>query len=171
MAWHTNMMTPLRVLINDLESGSYTYSDETLQKLLVTSAAQVIQEVKIEDSELYTLDYDTPSISPDPSSDSVFTNFIVMKAACLKNQWDFSAQAVSSGVRARCGPVSMEKDSSSASVLTALLNQGFCAAYQEMRKQHNFGNIKNIRSVLTPFSHSQYYPTYSSTHPRSNPAI
>lgn len=154
MAWYDNMLTPLRVLINDLDESSPKYTDETLQKLLVTAAAQVKQEIRL--TTTYNLDYSVPSISPDPSEDNIFTNFVVLKAACLTNQWDINAKAITQGVSARCGPVSMSVSDGGTSVYIALLEKGLCAAYKQLQLQHNIGNFTGTQSILTPFSHSDY---------------
>lgn len=154
MAWFDNMLTPLRVMINDLDSAAYTYSDDVLKKTLVTAASYVRQDTGI--GTQYILDYQTPEIAPSPELDDQYNTFVAVKAACLKLQWDVQARAVAAGVRARCGPVSMETDSGSASVLTALLNDSFCGAYEEMKRQYNFGSANNYRAILSPFSHTDY---------------
>ena len=154
MAWFDNMLVPLRVLINDLDEEAYTYTDDTLKKLLVTAASYVTQDIEL--SVTYTQDYSAVSISPDPSDDQIFTSFVVMKAACLSNQWTFNSQAISQGIRAKLGPVEMEKIGSGSNVLVSLLKDGFCAAYKEMKLQHNYGNVSSIRAVLSPFTHSKY---------------
>lgn len=160
MAWSDNLITPLRVLINDLDSNAYTYTDAILKKVLVTSAKYVKQDV-IGYSSTYQIDFTTPAISPDPSNDDVFCNFVVMRAACLANQWDVKAKALAAGVSAKLGPVSMTTDAQGSTVLLALLKDGFCAAYKEMLSQHNRGNLSEIgliKSIMTPFTHSEYQP-------------
>lgn len=160
MSWCSKMISPLRVLINDLDPANETYSDETLQRLLLTAADIVQQEVKI--TTTYTTNYDVLGISPDPSSDAVFINFVVMKAACLTNQWSFKEKAITAGITARCGPVSMQSSGAGSTILMALLDGGFCQAYAEMKRQHNFGNTGNIKAVLSPFSHDEYKHSYGS---------
>lgn len=161
MSWYENMIDPLRILINDYDSTSYKYSDETLQKLLVTSANFVSQEIKLVN--LYDISFDPLEISPDPSEDTLFINFVVMKAACLTNQWTFNSKLLSQGIKTKLGPVTMETDTAGASVMTALLKDGFCGAYSEMKKQHNYGNTKIVKSILTPFTNTDnYYGGYNS---------
>lgn len=154
MAWYDNMLPPLRVMINDLDASNYTYTDEVLKQTLIAAAAQVRQDTGI--GTQYTLDYQTSEISPTPELDIEYNTFVSIKAACLKLQWDVQARAVAAGVSARCGPVSMTTDSGSASVLTALLNDSFCGAYEEMKRQHNFGSAAEYRAILSPFSHTDY---------------
>ena len=148
------MLVPLRVMINDMDDSAYTYSDEILEKTLVAAAAQVLQEVSLNSS--YSVDYATPQITPDPSTDDAFTALVTVKAACLKLQWDVQAKAVASGVRARCGPVSIQTEGGSANVFEALLNDSYCGAYKEMARQYNFGNTAILKGILSPFSHSEY---------------
>lgn len=155
MAWYSNMLTPLRVLINDLDSTAYEYTDATLYKVLATAAMYVKREVNLEGYTEYTIEFSTPSISPDPSDDEIFTSFTIMKAACLLNQWVVMDKARTSGLTAKLGPVSMTANGGGSSIVTALLTDGYCAAYEEMKKQHNFGNVSGVKSILTPFSHSE----------------
>lgn len=155
MPWYSKMIMPLRVLINDFNETDYTYSDDTLKKLLVTSATYVVQEVRIENGAQYLMDFTESTISPEPV-DQAFINLTVMKAACLTNQWQFNARAVASGIRAVCGPVSMDVDSGGVTGLLSLIKEGYCKAYEEMKRQHNFGNAFFVKSVLSPFSHSDY---------------
>ena len=103
----------------------------------------------------YSFDYSTPAISPDPSSDSSYSTLVVMKAACLSNQWEFNKKAIIDGIKARCGPVDMTVNSS-ASVVTLLLTGGFCETYKELKKQHNLGNSAIFKGILSPFSHEDY---------------
>ena len=161
MAWCSRMMTPLRVLINDMNPTDRTYSDNDLKKLLVTAADIVQQEVKF--SKVYTTNYDVIGIVPEPTTDDQeFINFVVMKAACLTNQWKFNQKALAAGIRARCGPVSLDNTGAGSTVLIALMNEGFCAAYEEMKRQHNYGSSSNIKAVLTPFSHYEYTTSHHS---------
>lgn len=168
MAWHDSMLTPLRVLINDLDCSQYEYTDNTLQQVLVASAKYVKQEVNLSGHAEYTLSYSTPSISPDPSDDEVFTSFVVMKAACMLNQWIFQDKARTAGVTAKLGPISMTANGGGSSIVTALLTDGYCAAYEEMKRQYNFGNISGVKAILTPFSHHDIHlpPTSANTHNR-----
>jgi hypothetical protein len=74
----------------------------------------------------------------------------------MTNVWHFNSQAISQGLRARCGPVDMEVEATAPSVLALLINEGFCKAYEEMQMQYNFGNIGIFKGILTPFAHSEY---------------
>ena len=163
MAWHDNLTVPLRVLLNDLDDTSYKYSDLTLQKVLVTAARYVLQEVKISNASMYTIDFYVPNIDPSPDQDEVFSNFIVMKAACLvSGQWKAYEKIATQGLRARLGPIQMETDGGGAGqIIGALFNDGFCAAYQTMKNQHNIGNVANIKAISSVFSHTDLYPYYN----------
>jgi len=79
MAWQDITIPMLRVLINDM-GATPTYDDDTMTQLLLVSAMYVIQDVDFDIS--YSVDIVGQTISPDPSTDVIFTNFIVMKAAC-----------------------------------------------------------------------------------------
>lgn len=151
MAWDDNMLIPLRILLND--PSAETYTDKNLQQLLVTAAKVVQQEGVF--TTTYSFDYMTPSISPDPSSDEPFTTLVVMKSFCLTNQWTYNQKVIVDGIKAKCGPVSMEQRLGS-TTLTSLLNEGPCKTYEQMMKQHNMGRSNLFRGILTPFTHEDY---------------
>lgn len=137
-----------------MDESSYTYTDNILEMVLVTAAKYVKQEI-IGYSDSYTIDYDPATITPDPSNDDVYCNFVVMKAACLMNQQDFKNKINMSGVAVKLGPISMDTGSLGSNVLMALLNSGYCAAYAELKKQYNMGeaSVSVIKAILGPYSH------------------
>lgn len=153
MAWYDQMLTPLRVLLNDI-AGS-TYTDATLLKLLVTAGQFVNEEAVLDIS--YTIDFTTPAITPDPSTDDRYNALVVMKAFCLTNQWLYKQKVLAEGIKSKCGPVTMEQGGA-ATVITTLLTEGPCKTYQQMLKYNNTGNISLFRGILSPFSHDDYEP-------------
>lgn len=153
MSWTDVMIPTLRVLIFDLDCDSYTYSDRQLEKLLVTAARYVEQELSF--STNYTIGINPPSISPDPTLtatlDDVFTNFTVLKSACLADTWTYRTKAQLAGLRARAGSM-MELDvRGNLEGFNKLLDEGPCSTYKQLVKEYKFGNANNIKAVLSPF--------------------
>lgn len=154
MSWQDESINILRILINDFTSPE-TYSSGTLTNLLFASARYVVQEVNLTTD--YTVDYTNQSITPDPSGDYDFQNFMILKAACLTNTWSFNAKAIQEGITARLGPAQLNIKGTPEIVL-GLIREGPCATYQQLMDQFNFGNI-SVKGIFTPFTSNTFIPT------------
>lgn len=152
--WVEDATEILRILINDF-SNTPTYTDNTLEQLLVVAARYVVQEVKL--GTTYTITYSTGDISPDPSSDTDFVNFMVLKAACMINKWKFDDMAIIQGIRAKLGPAEMGVDAAPTSLIT-FLEEGPCKTYDQLKNEYNFGRIGAIRGIFSPFVSNKYWP-------------
>jgi len=163
MAWQSEMVTMLRVLINDMDSECY--DDVRLEQLLVLSAKYVQQEISF--STTYTINLASLSISPDPSvaPDDEFMNFTVLKSACLADWNTFRQKALLAGVKARCGPAELETIGH-LDGFKALVDKGPCAAYDALKLDYQFGNTNTIRAVLSPFVGNNFDPSSLSSVPR-----
>lgn len=150
MAWQDIIRTQLRIVINDFDLP-YDYSDNTLDSLILLAASQVIMEVRL--STRYTVDLYGQTISPDPSLDTSFINFVVLKAACLKGGWDFNTRLAIDGVKAKMGPLDINVNGAGSQALLALLNDGPCKTYKELVMQYNCGRVAAIKAIFGPFSH------------------
>lgn len=148
MSWKDIARVPLRVLLNDIDSEVYT--DEKLDQLMVVAAGQVLYDIKI--SNQYVVSYADFSVTPDPSSDTAFINFIILKAACLKQGWEFDIKMKTTGVKAVIGPAHINVSSPGVGALLGILNEGVCKTYEQMKKEYNAGRIGNIRAILSPFT-------------------
>jgi len=159
MAWHTEMVPILRVLINDYgdENTAQVYSQTRLEEILLVAAMYVQQENDF--GVTYTIKFIPASISPDPvdTGDTAFTNFTVMKAACLADQGTFRTKAIAAGISAKCGPVSLNTISH-LDGFKELLTVGPCAAYEAMKKDYMFGNGSICRAILSPFNSNNFDP-------------
>lgn len=159
MAWQDEMVVMLRVMINDL-GDSPTYSDSRLEQMLSLSAKYVQEEIYF--AVTYTIDVSDASISPDPTItanlDTSFTNFVVLKAACLADWGTFRQKALLSGLKARCGPAILETMEHMVG-FRELISQGPCAAYDALKQDYQFGNVENIRAVLSPFRGNNFDPS------------
>ncbi len=158
MAWTTDMVTMVRILINDTESPQ-TYTDVRLQSIIAVAARYVEQEISFDVD--YTINATAPSISPDPtlaaSLDDAFTNFVVLKAACLTDISTLRTKAVLAGLEARCGPAIL-KTLKNLDGFKELLDKGPCAAYDKLKNEYTFGERALVHFILSPFIGNNFDP-------------
>lgn len=157
MSWSTTMTTLLRVIINDMDSESYT--DARLQKLLINAAQLVYSE--IDTTITYAIDIVNETLSPDPTAadtkDDAFFNLIVLKAACLVDQGQYRTQILLSGLTAKLGPAMLETGRRS-DAFKDLINIGACKMYEIARNDFMFGNGNVCRAILSPFVGNDFDP-------------
>jgi len=160
MAWDTVLVNMLRIIIDDFDEGSPTYSDDRLQQILVVAAQYVNQEISFDTS--YTVNINSPNISPDPTSsssrDDAFANFVVLKAACIINQSALRAAAISSGVKAKCGPVEIQTAANSSAGYELLIREGPCKTYNTLKWEYEVGNANGIHAIFSPFVSNSFDP-------------
>ncbi len=157
MGWQDTTIIMLRILINDDDCANYEYSDNRLLTVLGLAAHYVNSEIDF--GTTYTVDVLTPSISPDPTSipDEDFLNFVVLKAACIIDRGNMRVAAMSAGVEARCGPAVM-RTLRRMDAFKTLIDNGFCAAYEQLRLEYKTGTGRSIRAVLSPFVNKSFDP-------------
>lgn len=160
--WKVELPVIVRTLINDL-GDTPTYTDERIHQLLVVAARYVEFDVSLEYT--YTVDVVTPEITPDPSinNDSIFISLVCLKAACLVDQSTLRTKAAMEGIRAALGPASLAVNGSMAGV-RMILENGPCAAYDELTSHWDVKEATAIRAVLSPFVGNKFDPT-SLTYP------
>jgi hypothetical protein len=149
----TNALTMLRVLINDVSSTTYT--DDRLKQMMAVSALYINQDIDFDIS--YTVDVATPDIIPDPSTDVVYTNFMVMKAACLADLSTYRTKALMEGIAAKCGPAALTVVGNLRG-FKELLTMGPCAAYESMKEDYILADGSICRAILTPFTGNNFDP-------------
>ncbi len=154
--WQDEMALMLRIIIGDM-SNSPTYTNLRLEQLLAVSAHFVIQELDFDNT--YTVSISPVSISPNPigTGETAFTNFVVLKAACLADQSTFRTKALVSGVRAKCGPAVLET-LKHIDGFKELLTVGPCAAYEKLKENWIFGNAELVKAILSPFVGNNFDP-------------
>jgi hypothetical protein len=169
MAWIDSAIAILRVIINDSNSAAYTYSDCRLTDILMVGAMYTKQDIQF--STTYTIDIINKTISPDPSADEIFTNFVVMRSACVCDFSTFRTQALMEGVTARCGPATLSVLNRN-KAFKDLLEVGPCASYQTMRQDYIYGGGLLCKAVMSPFIGNNFDPQtlnhYESFESRNN---
>lgn len=151
MSWQIELPIIVRTLINDLEP-SPTYTDDRLQQTLAVAAQYVSREMNFDHQ--YSVDLNGLNISPDPTTMSVrdeeFIGFLCLRAACFLDQSTFRTKAASEGIRTSLGPASIAVGGNLKGYQT-ILEFGPCAMYDKLKLEHEIGNIKYVRAVLSPF--------------------
>lgn len=158
MAWQDELIPMLRVLIDDLETTPDN-SNSKLEQILLIGARYVEQDADFDFS--YTITFSTRTISPDPTTkgDSVFENLMLLKAACILDQAELKKQARQHGLKIRCGPAQLDT-LQRINGFAEVLNSDFtpCKLYEVALKNHQFGNAKLVKAILSPFTSSNFDP-------------
>ena len=166
MSWQTELTTIVRVLINDL-TEPYEYSDNRIQQILAVAGRYVQFDINLTNK--YTIDVVNKNIDPDPTeiSDSIFTSFVCLKAACIIDQGTFRTKAAMEGIRTALGPASLSFGGS----LTgwqAIIDHGACGVYDELTSHWDVKEATAIAAVLSPFVNNRYDPRYLNVGPFRN---
>lgn len=145
MAWQSEMTIIVRYLVNDPSSTDYT--DLHIQQLILV-AAQLVQH-EIEFDKTYTVDVDSLSLSPDPTTgtkDNGFINLISLKSACMILKGDAKV-AASDAFKITDGPSTID-GSASYKAKQELAEK--CEKHYELEKTRYLINGNTGLAVMTP---------------------
>ena len=158
MSWQIELPIIIRTLINDLEI-SPTYTDDRLQQTIVVAAQYVNREINFDTD--YTIDLNNLNITPDPttmtSRDEDFIGFVSLRAACFLDQSTFRTKATAEGIRTSLGSANISVAGNLKGYQT-ILEVGPCGMYDKLKLEHEIGNIKYVRAVLSPFVGNKFSP-------------
>lgn len=156
MSWKNEIPIIVRTLINDL-SDNPTYSDERLLQVISVAAKYVQFDVVLEHA--YEVNVVKPNITPDPTidNDSIFISLVSLKSACLIDQSVLRTKAAMEGIRAALGPAQLSVAGSLAGI-KLILEEGPCAAYDELTSHWDVKEASAIRAVLSPFVGNKFDP-------------
>ena len=156
MSWQTEIPIIVRTLINDL-SETPTYSDERILQV-VTVAAKYVQFDVVLDHQ-YVVNVVNPTITPDPTADndSIFISLVSLKTACIIDQSVLRTKAAAEGIRAALGPASLSVAGSLAGI-RMIIEEGPCAAYDQLVSHWDVKEATAIRAVLSPFVGNKFDP-------------
>jgi hypothetical protein len=162
MSWKKEIPIIVRTLINDF-SEVPTYSDERLLQIISVAAKYVQFDVVLNNT--YTIDVVRPNITPDPTvnDDSIFISLVSLKSACIVDQSVLRTKAALEGIRAALGPAQLSVAGSLAG-LRMIIEEGPCAAYDQLVSHWDVKEATAIRAVLSPFVGNRFDPT-SLTYP------
>lgn len=162
MSWQIEIPVMVRTLINDL-SANPTYSDDRLLQVITVAARYVQFDVVLD--HLYDINVVNPNISPDPTidNDSIFISLVSLKSACIIDQSALRTKAAMEGIRAALGPAQLQVAGSLAG-FKMIIEEGPCAAYDELVSHWDVKEATAIRAILSPFVGNRFDPT-SLTYP------
>jgi hypothetical protein len=162
MSWKIEVPIIVRTLVNDM-SSTPTYSDERLLQIIAVAAKYVQFDVVLDNA--YTINVVNPEITPDPTAndDSIFISLVSLKSACIVDQSVLRTKAAMEGIRAALGPAQLSVGGSLAG-LKMIIEEGPCAAYDELTSHWDVREATAIRAILSPFVGNHFDPT-SLTYP------
>lgn len=130
MTWATDLVLMVRVIVSDLELPQ-TYSDEYIQRVIITAGIQVDSEFPF--SFTYVYDISALTILPDPvvNVDSSFMALIPLKASCILTQGEFK-QALGQGIKVRDGDSAIDT-SVSFRGYRDILELGPCKSFEKLK--------------------------------------
>ncbi len=145
MAWTTDLVLMVRVLINDLNLPQKN-TDTYLQQVIIT--AGIIADSEIIFPFIYAYDISAITIIPDPvlSGDALFQALVPLKAACIMNQGDFRL-ALGQGIKVRDGDSAIDT-SVSFRGYKDILQFGPCAVYIQLKEDIQSGRTDGKRGDL-----------------------
>jgi len=162
----TFLTVMLRVILNDLDDADLEFTDSKLKKILATAAKIVIAEVDFVTTYTVTINYDPPTFDVCPATTDLVQSMIVLKAACLIDHFSARAHAFTDGLKALCGPVSIQSSPSRA--FEVLLAEGACKAYADLKHKVEFtdpmGDATYFAAVMGPFISNTYRCTQCGTY-------
>lgn len=147
MAWYSNALPILRVLIQDM-TEPYTYSDDNLYTILCSAASLVQQEVSTDYT--YTVNFTTKTVSPDPNAlgDEAFENLMAYKAACLIGIGE-SKTAATNAIDVSDNGASIKMVGAAKSKLQ--WGQMACLQYDAIKKAYQTGTYVVGKSIVGPY--------------------
>ena len=161
MAWQNEMTSIVRGLINDIEGD--VYPDSRIERIIVLGAQLLINRVDFPN--VYTIDTDLLSLSPDPTTtspkDNDFINLVSLQAAVIILKGEAKTLAAQA-YRISDGPSSIDVTAA----YTALQEQ--VKDMQELLDgaviDYVAGNSTGGQAVLTPYTYAtnqnRYYNGY-----------
>lgn len=156
MAWDSDALDILRVLLYDLDEANQRFTDDYLLSAAITAARQVISEVDFDTT--YTVSISAQSIIPDPAADESFMNLLTLKVACIAER-GLAAVAANQAIAIKDDKSAVDLRGIAQARLEILKNGGWCAAYAEAKKEHllaqagvsRTGATTAGQAILSPF--------------------
>ena len=163
MAYNDCMITMFRAIVNDLDGSTYT--DLRINQLLNAAAFMV-------NGEIGSCSYvSAPSVSaciqdlvPDLPNYPAFANLVLLKALCMLDTGIARTKFTTEGIRAVCGPASLQVTGGSSGTAYAILfNFGPCAAYEKLKEDLCFRapmqTAEYCKQILGPFVSAEFDPS------------
>jgi len=164
MAWQDDMVTMLRVVIDDNGSNP-EYSNSRLEEVIVVAATMTKKDVDFDNN--YTISVSSVTISPDPvtSSDNAFINLVTMKSACLLANSEYKTEA-GRAITVRDGSSAI--DNKGVAAAKKGWRDSICEDYSKAEKEYRIGNSQAGKSIIGPYGHFSSNQSNNTTRNRSS---
>jgi len=152
MAWDTTLVNRLRFYIHDIDPSSQSYTDSTLAKYLAIASIDVTSDVNLI-TKTFTVDTDSPSISPDPTDASIdqgIANLFVTRAALLVVMGEMRRDVAKYGIKIRDDVTSY--DATGAMKGRAEVYKNFEENYEKTKWEWEKGNKAAGKAILGPYA-------------------
>lgn len=156
MAWQQEILTLVRILVNDL-SETPQYGDDQILQSIVACVNFVQYDVSLDVK--YTADISNITISPDPTvnRDDIFISLLGLRTACLLDQSTFRTKAALEGIRASLGPTSLAVQNHLAG-FQKIIEHGPCKIYYDLTEHWDVQNATAVAAILSPFVGNKFDP-------------
>ena len=156
MAWQDDMVSMLRVVIDDAGSNP-EYTDARLEEVIVVAAQFTKKDVDFDND--YTISISDVSITPDPAtnSDHPFINLVTLRAACLLANSEYKTEGARA-ISVRDGSSSIDQRG----VADSRKNwrDMICQDYASAEREYRMGNSQAGKAILGPYSQSPALGTH-----------
>ena len=146
MSWQDYTLPLVRTYIGDLDGTSY--SNSRLTTISVTAAHSLLNEVSF--SNTYTVDVPNSSISPDPTSGTIDTNFLnllALKTALILSTSEARTKSLQV-FSIKDGPSSVETGGAAKAMVE--LSKLLTEAYNKAKLDYIAGNSVGAQAITTP---------------------
>jgi len=146
MSWSGEVLTMVRYMIWDIDSGNYTYTDDSLLGAVFMSAKLVSLDVSTTND--YTVDVETRTIDPDPSTPTSDPGFINLTALKTSANILFAEAKLESkrGIAITDGPSSINTGNRAKDVASQA--KTYSDRYELYKRQYTAGRYG--KGVITP---------------------
>ena len=151
MTWQNEMSLIVRHLINDLDSSSYTFTHDRVEESILVATQLMLNEIYFEQT--YTVDVDSSSLSPDPTTlsnkDDPFITLVSLKTAHLLLGSEIKTNSLNA-ISLKDGPSSI--DMGGIAKQLEALRADMCEKFEHAKMQYQLGNSIAGQAILGPYS-------------------
>ena len=153
MHWQDHARIMVRQLINDLDSTQY--NDDRIDTAVIVAAQLVSLELDFKSE--YSIDVEDKTIDPDPLTDSVFINLVVVKSAVIIIGGEIKSQSANA-ISIRDGVSSIDMRQVTSVLLE--LYKDLSNKYDVLAQNYGFSGSSGVgKAILGPYSPGSEYIT------------
>ena len=160
VSWCEILTPAFRAFVGDLVEP-YKYSNNRACQLMEAAAFYLAADLCDCPTLSITIDVCSSSVTPNPLESATIANLIVLKAVCMADLGDVRTKAITAGIKAVCGPATLQTMNASAN-FNLLLEEGACSAYKDLKENCCYKSVlqsaDNCRIVLGAFVAPYYMP-------------